>query len=50
MMIDLDQFKPINDKFGHEAGDAVLKVIAARLSQQARTNDTVARLGEMSLC
>ncbi len=45
LMLDLDQFKPINDKFGHEAGDDVLKVIAKRLTQHARTNDIVARLG-----
>jgi diguanylate cyclase (GGDEF)-like protein len=43
--IDLDQFKPINDSAGHEAGDAVLQEIASRLRQCVRESDTVARLG-----
>jgi diguanylate cyclase (GGDEF)-like protein/hemerythrin-like metal-binding protein/PAS domain S-box-containing protein len=43
--LDLDGFKPINDQFGHEAGDEVLKVIAQRLLNVLRTNDTVSRVG-----
>lgn len=45
LFIDLDQFKPINDTFGHEAGDAVLQTVAQRLSNQLRASDCVARLG-----
>ncbi|TCV84134.1 diguanylate cyclase domain-containing protein [Sulfurirhabdus autotrophica] len=45
VMIDLDGFKPINDKYGHEVGDVVLCTIATRLSEGARVNDTVARVG-----
>ncbi|MBP0455271.1 diguanylate cyclase [Kitasatospora sp. RG8] len=42
---DLDGFKSINDRFGHNAGDAVLVEVARRLSQAVRDGDTVARLG-----
>jgi diguanylate cyclase (GGDEF)-like protein len=45
IMIDLDNFKPINDTYGHPAGDLVLRVTAERLSQLVRTSDLVARLG-----
>ena len=44
-MLDLDRFKPVNDRYGHEAGDEVLRVIAQRLGNTLRTEDTVARLG-----
>ena len=43
--VDIDGFKPINDTFGHEAGDRVLVEIARRLSEGLRGGDTVARLG-----
>ena len=45
LFIDLDGFKPVNDSFGHNCGDLVLKEVAARLCQGARTGDTVARVG-----
>jgi diguanylate cyclase (GGDEF)-like protein/PAS domain S-box-containing protein len=43
--IDLDDFKPINDTYGHRAGDQVLIEIAHRLQQSIRGGDTAARLG-----
>ncbi len=45
LFCDLDDFKQVNDRFGHEGGDAVLLSMAARLSQCVRLGDTVARLG-----
>ena len=44
VLIDLNNFKNINDSFGHEAGDVVLKVVARRLQASVRDSDTVARL------
>lgn len=43
--IDLDNFKPINDKAGHDVGDEVLKIIAARLKSHTRSTDICARIG-----
>ncbi|MBL8523699.1 MAG: GGDEF domain-containing protein, partial [Betaproteobacteria bacterium] len=43
--IDLDGFKTVNDTHGHEAGDHVLKVVAARLGSAMRESDTAARIG-----
>lgn len=45
LLIDLDHFKPINDRFGHAAGDLMLQVIAKRLREHVRLGDAVARLG-----
>lgn len=45
LFIDLDAFKAVNDDFGHEAGDVVLKAVAQRLSDNLRDADTAARVG-----
>jgi len=45
LYVDLDHFKPVNDQFGHSAGDAVLREIAERLRALVRPSDVVARIG-----
>jgi len=45
IVLDVDRLKPVNDSFGHAAGDQVLKAIAAALTRQVRASDVVGRLG-----
>ena len=45
MMVDADDFKPINDRYGHDAGDEVLRQLARHMRYAVRTDDVVCRLG-----
>jgi diguanylate cyclase (GGDEF)-like protein len=45
LMVDLDHFKQVNDRFGHDAGDEVLRAVAARIKAAVRGRDVVARMG-----
>jgi diguanylate cyclase (GGDEF)-like protein len=45
IVLDVDRLKPINDVFGHAAGDQVLKAVVAALLRQVRTSDVIGRLG-----
>jgi len=45
LLLDLDKFKPVNDTYGHQIGDELLKVIAAGFARETRESDVAARLG-----
>jgi diguanylate cyclase (GGDEF)-like protein len=50
VIADIDHFKSVNDTYGHEAGDAVLRAVAAVMRDLVRTTDICARIGGEELC
>ncbi len=44
-LLDLDDFKPVNDRYGHEAGDTLLRTLARRMRESLRESDFIARMG-----
>jgi diguanylate cyclase (GGDEF)-like protein len=50
MMVDVNDFKAVNEKFGHGSGDLLLKVVGRRLQQCLRQDDTIVRLGGDEFC
>jgi diguanylate cyclase (GGDEF)-like protein len=50
LMLDLDGFKQLNDRFGHPAGDDLLREVAAAIARAVRDQDTVARMGGDEFC
>jgi diguanylate cyclase len=52
MMLDLDSFKDINDRYGHDAGDAILKAVVNKVRSVIRSEDLIARVGgdEFAVC
>jgi diguanylate cyclase (GGDEF)-like protein len=50
LLVDIDHFKSVNDSFGHPAGDAVIRIVAATMQRIVRTEDLVARYGGEEFC
>jgi diguanylate cyclase (GGDEF)-like protein len=50
VMMDIDHFKRLNDTYGHQAGDEVLRVLAQRIRREARTSDVPGRYGGEEFC
>ena len=46
MFIDIDNFKVINDTYGHSIGDKIINLVAQRLQKDIRKNDTISRIGD----